>query len=35
VGALLCDIEVYTSNDDSLPAYALLGSIEAVTSQCT
>lgn len=34
LGALLRDIEVYISNDDSLPAHAMLASIEAATVQC-
>ena len=34
VGALLRDLEVYISNSDSLPAHALLASIEAATNKC-
>ena len=34
LGALLHDIEVYISNSDSLPAHALLASIEAATKKC-
>ena len=34
IGALLRDIEVYISNENSLPAHALLASIEAATAQC-
>ena len=28
------DIEVYISNEDSLPAHTLLASVEAATTQC-
>lgn len=34
IGALLRDIEVYFSNPESLPAYAMLASIEAATTPC-
>jgi hypothetical protein len=34
VSALLRDIEVYISNGDSLPAHALLASIDEATKQC-
>jgi hypothetical protein len=33
VGALLRDVEVYISNDSSIPAHALITSIEEVTKQ--
>jgi hypothetical protein len=34
MGSLLRDIEVYISNDKSLPAHALVSSIEEATKQC-